>query len=313
MNYYDNELKNLQQEVMEKKRTDGKLSDLYLQRAELEEKTAKLEAAMQKEQKDVDRLNSASLTAFFYKVTGKIGEKLTKEEAEAYAAALKYQAAANELRMVEEDIERCLQRLSELQNCEDEYIKMLEERKEQIKSSGAPAAGRIMRIEERLAFLSGQQKEVAEALDAGDEALDIAGRMLKELESAEDWSTIDIIGGGLMSDIIKYDHLEKVQNETKELQHALRSFRTELADVKEKITADISVEISEFLQFADFLFDGIFTDFMVYDKIKESKARAHTTHDQIQKVISQLMQREEVIRSEQEQLEKEEEQIVLDA
>ena len=70
MDYYDKELKRLQQEMMEEQRTDRKLSELYLQQAELEKKTAELEKAMHKEQADVDRLNGISLTAFFYKMTG---------------------------------------------------------------------------------------------------------------------------------------------------------------------------------------------------------------------------------------------------
>lgn len=82
-------------------------------------------------------------------------------------------------------------------------------------------------------------------------AREIARQMLDDLSSAKDWSTWDLLGGGLVSDMMKYDRLDKVQNNIKELQHALRSFRTELADLKGRISADISVEMGSFLQFAD--------------------------------------------------------------
>ena len=39
MNYYDSELQRLQQEIMEKQRTDAKLSDLFLQQSDLEKRT----------------------------------------------------------------------------------------------------------------------------------------------------------------------------------------------------------------------------------------------------------------------------------
>ena len=81
MNYYDSELQRLQQEIMEKQRTDAKLSDLFLQQSDLEKRTEELQKTMQKEQGDVDRLNKRSITAFFYRTTGKMDEKLTKEEA----------------------------------------------------------------------------------------------------------------------------------------------------------------------------------------------------------------------------------------
>ena len=76
MNYYDEELQRLQQEMMEKERADAKLADLYIQQNELEKKAADLKKIMEDEQEDVDRLNRNSLTAFLYRVSGKMGEKL---------------------------------------------------------------------------------------------------------------------------------------------------------------------------------------------------------------------------------------------
>ena len=83
MRYYSEDLQRLQQEILEKKRTKAKLSDLQIQQAELKERTAKLEKLMVKEQKDVDRLNRGSLSAFFYRASGQMEEKLSKEEEEA--------------------------------------------------------------------------------------------------------------------------------------------------------------------------------------------------------------------------------------
>ena len=65
MNYYDSELQRLQSEIMEKQRTDAKLSDLFLQQSDLEKRTDELKKLMRKEQDDDDRLNASSLTEFF--------------------------------------------------------------------------------------------------------------------------------------------------------------------------------------------------------------------------------------------------------
>ena len=273
MNYYDSELQRLQSEIMEKQRTDAKLSDLLLQQSDLEKKTEELEKTMQKEQDDVDRLNGRSLAAFFYRATGKIGEKLTKEEAEAYAASVKYEAAKNELQAVSDDIDYCQRRLSQLQDCEQQYEKVLEEKTEQIKKSGVPEAGRIMNLENEIAFLETQQKEIQEAVTAGNRALDITRKILEDLDSAKNWSTFDLMGGGLIADMAKYDRLNKVQDKIQDLQAALRGFRTELADVTERISGDLHVEIGDFLHFADYFFDGLFTDWMVYDKINSRALR----------------------------------------
>lgn len=313
MNYYDSELQRLQSEIMEKQRTDAKLSDLLLQQSDLEKKTEELEKTMQKEQDDVDRLNGRSLAAFFYRATGKIGEKLTKEEAEAYAASVKYEAAKNELQAVSDDIDYCQRRLSQLQDCEQQYEKVLEEKTEQIKKSGVPEVGRIMNLENEIAFLETQQKEIQEAVTAGNRALDITRKILEDLDSAKNWSTFDLMGGGLIADMAKYDRLNKVQDKIQDLQAALRGFRTELADVTERISGDLHVEIGDFLHFADYFFDGLFTDWMVYDKINDSRGRTLRTRDQIQKILGQLNVMDNELCSKKENLKEELEQAVLDS
>lgn len=313
MNYYDSELQRLQSEIMEKQRTYAKLSDLLLQQSDLEKKTEELEKTMQKEQDDVDRLNGRSLAAFFYRATGKIGEKLTKEEAEAYAASVKYEAAKNELQAVSDDIDYCQRRLSQLQDCEQQYEKVLEEKTEQIKKSGVPEAGRIMNLENEIAFLETQQKEIQEAVTAGNRALDITRKILEDLDSAKNWSTFDLMGGGLIADMAKYDRLNKVQDKIQDLQAALRGFRTELADVTERISGDLHVEIGDFLHFADYFFDGLFTDWMVYDKINDSRGRTLRTRDQIQKILGQLNVMDNELCSKKENLKEELEQAVLDS
>lgn len=311
MNYYDSELQRLQSEIMEKQRTDAKLSDLFLQQSDLEKRTDELEKIMRKEQDDVDRLNGRSLTAFFYRATGKMGEKLTKEEAEAYAAAVKYDAAKNELQAVNNDIEYCQRRLSDLQDCEQQYEKVLKEKTEQIKQSGVPEAGRIMQIENEIAFLENQQKEIQEAINAGNQAFYIAQKILEDLDSAKNWSTFDLMGGGLIADMAKYDKLNKVQDQIQDLQNALRGFRTELADVTERISGNLYVEIEDFLHFADYFFDGLFTDWMVYDKINDSRNRTMQTSDQIQKILGQLNEMDNDLCSKKDNLKEELKQTVL--
>ena len=313
MNYYDSELQRLQQEIMEKQRTDAKLSDLLLQQSDLEKRTEELQKTMQKEQGDVDRLNSRSITAFFYRTTGKMDEKLTKEEAEAYAAAVKYKAAESELRTVNEEIEYCQKRILELQDCEKQYEKILGEKTAQIKQSGNPEAERILQIEEELAFHGNQQREIKEAINAGNCALRIAEKILEDLNSAKKWSTVDLLGGDLIADMAKHDKINKVQDRIQDLQNALRGFRTELADVTERISGDLYVEIGDFLHFADYFFDGLFADWMVYDRINDSWNRTHQTCEQIQRVLEQLGRMEEEICNKQESLKKELEQTVLNS
>lgn len=286
MTYYNEQLLALQRQTVRKKRLEAKLQEYYAQRETLRERVRALEKIKLDEQQDVDRLEGHSLAAFFYGVIGRMDEKLDKEREEAYAARVKYDAAARELSAVEEDIRRSEAELSQLRGCEQQYADLLRAKTEAVKSSGMPEAAAILETERRIAGLESRKKEIREAVAAGRTALNTVGRILSELNSAEGWGTWDMIGGGLLTDLAKHSHLDSAQNQIAQLQEELRRFKTELTDVT--IHADLQVSIDGFLRFADYFFDNLFTDWMVMDKIGKSKAQIQDTKQQIESVLSRL-------------------------
>lgn len=286
MTNFDEQIQLFRQQVEQKKRQESRLKELYAQREALNAKVDTLRKGKLDEQADVDRLEGRSLAAFFYGVIGKMDEKLDKEREEAYAASVKYDVAARELSAVEEDIRRCEARLNQLHGCEQQYEKAMENKLEVVKSGRSPAAAEIFRTEERVAYLESQAKEIQEALRAGQAALDTTNSILSSLDSAEGWGTWDLLGGGLLSDMAKHGHLDDAQKQVEHLQVQLRRFKTELTDVT--IHADMRVSIDGFLHFADYFFDGLFADWAVLDKIKQSQTQMLNTKSQIEHVIDRL-------------------------
>ena len=114
MNGYDQQLKELLAQCARKKKLEASAAELRRQRDTYAARAEELKEAMREEQADVDRLEGRSLTAFFYNVVGKMDEKLTQERQEAYAARVRYDAAARELAGAEEDLARCQAELEEL-------------------------------------------------------------------------------------------------------------------------------------------------------------------------------------------------------
>ena len=243
---------------------------------------------MQEEQADVDRLEGRSLAAFFYNVVGKMDEKLSKERQEAYAARVQYDTAVRELAGVEEDLGRCQAELDTLGDCETRYAALLREKTEAVKAAGGAVAEQILGLEERSAYLESQERELQEASAAGQNALATTDQILESLNSAENWGTWDLVGGGLIADLAKHSRLDEAQASVEYLQSQLRSFRTELADVT--ISADFQVNIDGFLRVADYVFDGIFADWAVLDRINQAQVQVENTRAQICAVLDYLRQ-----------------------
>jgi len=286
MTYYDDRLRELQEKIARTRQLSTMMEELREQRKTLEAKVRELKTAMQAEQADVDRLEGRSLAAFFYYVIGKKEERLSKERQEAYAARVMYDTAALELEDVEDDLRWCGEELDKLRGSEQQYEAMLKEKTAAVKAAGGEAAGEILRLEERSAFLESQKKELREAVSAGNTARRTAEQVLESLSSAEGWGTWDLLGGGLLADMAKHSHLDDAQGAVEQLQRQLRRFKTELADVT--IHADMQVNVDGFLRFADYFFDGLFADWTVMSRISQSQSQVQNTLGQVERVLSRL-------------------------
>lgn len=288
MSQYDQQLKLLQERCARKRRLTAQAEELRKQYLLLQSRADELMGIKLSEQADVDKLEGRSLAAFFYNVVGKMDERLDKERQEAYAAAVKYDAAARELELVKDDIARCNSELSTLRNCEAEYEAVKQEKAAAIKNLGGAVSEEIMATEEALARLAAQETELNEAIIAGNSALRCAQDALSSLSSAENWGTWDMFGGGLISHLAKHEHLDEAQSSIESLQSALRRFKTELADINIHSTTQVTIE--GFLRFADYFFDGLFADWAVLDSIHNSQRQVQDTRDQIESTLQQLQQ-----------------------
>lgn len=286
MAYYDEQLQQLQAQMARTKHLEARMEELRGQRDVLSDQVRELERIKLDEQSDVDRLEGRSLASFFYNVRGKRDEKLNQERREAYAARVKYDAAARELEAVEEDLRRSASELAGLGDCHRRYEAILKEKAAAVKAAGGSAAAEILRLEERCACLESQKRELQEAISAGKTAFGTANQVLSSLDSAESWGTWDLLGGGLLSDLAKHSHLDEAQSAIENLQDQLRRFKTELADVT--IQSEMQVNVDGFLRFADYFFDGLFVDWAVLDKISQSQGQVQSTKSQIEGVLSQL-------------------------
>lgn len=287
MTSYDDSLLQLQQKAARKKQLEAKLNELRDQRRVFDKKVSQLRVEHRSEQADVDKLEGRSLARYFCQITGKLEEKLDEERRQVAAAKVKLDAAQRELTSVDCEIQKIQSQLQALAGCEEAYAAALESKRNAVKASGTPDASQILEMEERIAFLESQKKEIREAVSAGRRALEMADSVLSELEDADGWNTWDMIGGGgILTHMAKHSHLDDAQEKVEQLQDQLRRFKTELADIS--VRADMQVNIDGFLRFADYFFDGLFADWAVGDKISESQASVRNVKSQIDSALSKL-------------------------
>lgn len=312
MENYNERLEQLREKMARHRRLSAEVSTLEERRASLAQRVQQLKEETYKEQLDVDQLENFSAAKLFYQVVGKLDERLEKEQAELYAAALRYDSARQELQSVESELDSRRRELSFLEGCEREYERLLAEKARVLREDpNSPSARRLLALEERQAQLSAREKELNEAIRAGYDALSDIGAIEESLSSAEGWGTWDVFGGGLISDMAKYSHLDEAQRQINTLQRSLSRFRTELADVD--IRMDIQIEVDSFLRFADYFFDNIFTDWAVLDRIRNTQSQIQQVDGSVRTIVSRLERNLEQCRQDSQQTAQERKDFLVNA
>lgn len=279
-------LSKLAQDAARSKKLKAELEALYESRRTLDERVMTLEYEKQAEESDVEKLEEGSLAAFFYKVIGKADEKLTKEREEAYAAAVRYDAAVAELSAVESDIKKYETERRTLAGSEIRYKAALDERAAKIRESGGISGEKLLALEQGIAEAEAKLRELNEARQAGTAALASADAVTETLDKAEKYGVWDLFGGGLIADMAKHGSLDEAQTQIHNLQSELGRFKNELADVE--LSADITVSFSTYDRFCDIFFDGIFTNVAAIDRIANSRGEVVGVARGIERVIKHI-------------------------
>lgn len=273
--------------MREKERLLRMLDNAEEQKRVLERKKAQLYEKLKKEELDVEKLEKISVTNFINTITGRKLEKLEKEKKEAVAAKLKFDAVNEELKNLINGIERIEGNIWKLSNLESEYNTIINEKEKFLISTDAEIENRLDRIIEEESFFIAKKKEIEEAIMAGKELLVSLKQVSKNLQSAGDWGTWDIIGGGMIATMAKHSRIDQAKAEISKTQSLLSRFYRELEDVDGKVV-DINIEIGSFLTFADFFFDGIFADLTVQCKIRGAEDRIMNTTNKVNSIMRSL-------------------------
>ena len=284
-----------------KTKLEGDLSAVEAELVEITAQVKALESQLEKERVDVERLEHTSLTTLFYQVLGSREEQLEKERQELLAAQLRYQQAKYRLEALSYDQETLARRLEALDGAEDDYQQALAEKEHTILASGQPAAGELLALSERIAELKAGTKEITEAIAAGKETLYALEEVIESLESAESWGVWDMLGGGILSSAIKHSRVDDARGRIAEVQAQMARFQRELADVQR--SADLSITISEFERFADFILDGLIFDWVVQARIVDSLKRCQHSKRALTTALGDLIYQQEPIKTQLRQLE----------
>lgn len=131
-----------------------------------------------------------------------------------------------------------------------------------------------------------EEKEIREAIQAGERALNSLYEAQTKLKKAGDWGLFDIFGGNTFSGIMKHGRINEAKQCIEQANRNLQIFQRELSDVN--MHFNLQIDVGGLLSVFDFLFDGFLADAMVQSKINKAKDAVDRAIPQVKSALNKL-------------------------
>jgi len=304
------------------------ISELYNKKIELEKKVnqinsleldlvkasnniEELKNILRKEKKDVENLEKSSLQTYIHIFLGDFDKKIEKEQIELIEAKCKYDNAKYEYDMLKEKIEDYKKFKDELVKINREYEVNLELKKNKLVFYNDEFDTEFKSKESKLNYNNKQIMELDEAINAGEIVINQLRNAVAKFDSASNWGVFDMMGGGFIATIAKHSKIDEGKRELDKVSNSLRNFNREINDIDQKIILNMNIEISNFLSFGDYFFDGIFMDFLVQSKISKMRTNINNGISKTSEIISQFTKERNRLELENENIKSEINELII--
>ena len=304
----------LEQAARQRREAEGLRARLAAAEQHAESTAGRVRAAaaqLADEDRDVTRLERLSWPRVLSALRGTHATDHDRESAERDAA--RYRLADAEARdaAARRDVDDARARLEGLGDTEATYRAALDARERDLTTAGGSAtASELAELAARRGALRAEDAEGREAFEAGMQARELLRRAAGLLDSARSWSTWDTFGGGgLLTDLAKYDRLDQVAEVLRHADAALVRFSRELADLR--LAGVDAVHLDGFTRTFDVFFDNLFTDLAVRERIRDAEARVRRALTVVESTLQGLSERGREIATEQASVEERRERLLL--
>ena len=128
--------------------------------------------------------------------------------------------------------------------------------------------------------------QVNQALNLTNQLIATLDDAERQLSSARNWGFLDVIGGGLITDLIKHSKLNNAKVSMDRVNYLLQELKRVLGGIS--MAEDYSMNVNGFLTFADFFFDSGIVDVYVTAKIMNSLSEVRRLRDRCYELRQRL-------------------------
>ncbi|MFX0124558.1 MAG: zinc ribbon domain-containing protein, partial [Candidatus Hodarchaeota archaeon] len=221
------------------------LSNLNHSLADAQRRLETLTEQREKEYRDVEKLESLSVTSLMARVKGTKGQLLEKEKVEYLTVLNKEEAAQREYRQLQDVITQTqlqVHELGDLLNTKNKLEKELEALINQV-CEGVPdpiedaIEQRLTILEDQIGPITNNRSRIFRANNHLEHAISALNDALESLRSASGFSTWDLLGGGLIADSIKHSRMSDARNHVHNAHNNIQRAIQEYPEIRRSLSS----------------------------------------------------------------------------
>lgn len=302
MRSFNEEFLKLEEERNTLKKLKSKISTLDVEINKTNESLEMLKNILAREKKDVDNLESFSISYLYYKIKGSIDEKLSKEKLEFLEAQARYLEKEDYLNRLTSNKKQILKDISDIGNIDLKYDDLLNSSAEYILKFNSEKSEKVSSILNKLKATSLELKEIQEALIEGDKLIPYIDKAISNLNSAQNWGIYDMMGGDFIATMAKRSKMDDASKSINSIKVMLNRYNSELKDLSDEINVNLNLDSMSGL--FDYLFDNFFTDYFVQGKINSALDSTKSLKSKVNNIQSNLTNKAQIYIKEIEVLKK---------
>ena len=237
---------------IERRRLELLNSDHFRQEQEIN----RLSLQCQRQERDVEGLQRLSLGSLWYRLIGRLDEQLKLKEQQLSVSLLKLQEERERwlewrrswttpqpmtLAGMRTELDDTAAKVEQLQARVHELPELKLQKEELVRKHMPEERERLNALDAVIAQKQRARAELAEAEEACQRMNSCMSEAVSKLESAADWGTYDMLGGGVIATGIKHNRIDEAQEALSAARVAAQSLSEELRDLGEEAAYVIPV------------------------------------------------------------------------
>lgn len=275
----------------------------------LHAKLTQLDKIVDREYKDVEKLEKLSLEGLFRKVLGNKEEQIEKERQEYLTAVLNYNECKKSLELLDYERKILKDKLKDFHKTKSLLHSLIRKREQSLSKENPEASALLTPLNEQNDLLIIRKKGLIEAQNIGKKIKLIMDDLIQELNKISTWGFHNLAREDIRRK--SSNPVKRIRQKIYVINQLLSQFEDELSNIYKKQDIYISSSIKTFQNFSSSFYDNMISDWILLMRIHDTSNLVKQVQNKIIRIYQSLEKEQLKIDKMMDKLAKDKERIIL--